>query len=182
MMVGSVEEMEEVVFETEAGSPRAAQPFVRAIVGVVALAFLFLGVLVVRGWRPGSDGGVAKQTSAAGASPVMPTSAAIESTYGIRFTLVDVTAGGGMIQLHYQVLDSNKTEAIHGTELAPYVIDSRGVKYADPGMVGHSHVGKTQAAGTTDYILLANAQGAVKPGSFVTLKVGDLELRNVPVV
>ncbi len=49
-------------------------------------------------------------------------------------------------------------------------------------MVGHSHVGKTQAAGTTDYILLANAKGGVTPGSIVTIKVGDLALENVPVL
>ncbi|HEX3089821.1 MAG TPA: hypothetical protein VHQ23_14300 [Ilumatobacteraceae bacterium] len=112
----------------------------------------------------------------------MPVSAEIESTYGIRFTVVDVTAGGGMIQIHYQVLDSAKTEAIHGTDLAPLIVDSRGVEYKDPGMVGHSHVGKTQAAGTTDYILLANAKGGVTPGSIVTIKVGDLALENVPVL
>ncbi len=86
-----------------------------------------------------------------------------------------------MIQIRYQVLDSDKTEAIHGTELAPIVIDSHGTKYAEPGMAGHSHVGKTQAAGTTDYILLANAMSGVKAGSMVTIKVGDLELHNVPV-
>ena len=112
----------------------------------------------------------------------MPISSAIEAKYGIRFTLVDVTAGGGMIQVRYQVLDSGKTDAIHGTDLAPYVVDSQGAKYADPGMVGHSHVGKTMAAGATDYILLSNARGGVKAGSIVTIKVGDLELRNVPVV
>ena len=111
----------------------------------------------------------------------MPISAAIESTYGIRFTGVDVTAGGGMIQVRYQVLDSDKTEAIHATDLTPYVVDSRGVKYADPGMAGHSHVGKALAAGRTDYILLADAMGGVQPGSTVTIKVGHLELRNVPV-
>jgi hypothetical protein len=112
----------------------------------------------------------------------MPTSAAIEAKYGIRFLGVDVTSGGGMIQLRYQVLDSDKTAAIHEADVAPFVIDSSGKKYADPGMVGHSHVAKTQSPGTSDYILLANARGGVKPGSIVTIKVGDLELRNVPVL
>jgi hypothetical protein len=176
----SVEEMEHEVEELKVGPHRAARPFVRSIVGVVVLALLFVGVLFIRGWRPNSDDGTAKAVPT-GVAPVMPTSAAIESTYGIRFTGVDVTAGGGMIQIRYQVLDSDKTEAIHGTELAPYVVDGHGNKYADPGMTGHSHVGKTQAAGTTDYILLADAMGGVSAGSLVTIKVGDLELRNVPV-
>jgi hypothetical protein len=62
------------------------------------------------------------------------------------------------------------------------VVDRTGVTYADPGMVGHSHVGAAKAPGTSDFVLLANARGGVQPGSVVTIKVGDLELRNVPVL
>jgi hypothetical protein len=181
MLSYSVDEVNEVVVDEQVGPPRAARPVVRVVMAVVALAVIFFAVLVIRGWRPTSTSTTTKPTTAAAATQV-PTSAAIESKYGIRFTLVAVTAGGGMIQVRYQVIDSAKTEAIHGTELAPFVVDSHGTKYADPGMVGHSHVGKTQASGSTDYILLANALGGVKAGSFVTIKVGDLELRNVPVV
>ena len=43
------------------------------------------------------------------------------------------------------------------------------------------HIGKTKAAGTTDYILLANAQGGVEAGMFVTIQVGTFTLTQVPV-
>ncbi len=152
---------------------------VRTLSLVLALVAIVVAVLVARGWRPEATNATARP--AIGIA-TMPVSAEIEATYGVRFIGVDVTAGGGMIQIRYQVLDSAKTEAIHGTELAPVIIDSRGTTYADPGMAGHSHVGKTQAAGTTDYILLANAQGGVTAGAVVTIKVGDLELANVPVL
>jgi hypothetical protein len=178
MLVYGEESVDEPLLEQEAPHPRGAQPLVRAGVGLLALALLAIGVLFVRGWRPGSPDESAKPLAA---HQTMPISAEIEATYGIRFTLVNVTAGGGMIQIHYQVLDSDKVEAVHGTDLAPVVVDSQGVRYADPGMVGHSHVGKTQSAGATDYILLADAKGGVRHGSVVTIKVGDLELRNVPV-
>jgi hypothetical protein len=180
MLSLSEESVDEVVVESKAGPLRAARPFVRAALGLLVLALVFTAVLFIRGWRPSSD--QTGRPAPATAATAMPISAAIESTYGIRFTGVDVTAGGGMIQVRYQVIDSAKTEAIHGTDLAPYVVDGRGTKYADPGMVGHSHVGKTLAAGRTDYILLANAMGGVKHGSTVTIKVGDLELRGVPVL
>jgi hypothetical protein len=158
---------------------RPVRTVVRAISLVLALVAIVLAVLIARGWSP--DGTNAPAKHATGITS-MPISAEIETTYGVRFTGVDVTAGGGMIQIRYQVLDSDKTEAIHGTDLAPFIVDSHGVKYADPGMVGHSHVGKTQAAGTTDFILLANAKGGVTAGSIVTITVGDLELANVPVL
>ncbi|HEY0521570.1 MAG TPA: hypothetical protein VGC84_18920 [Ilumatobacteraceae bacterium] len=150
---------------------------IRTCLAALLVVGVGVAVLAVRGWRPAAD---APRVAAAPAT--MPASAAIEETYGVRFTGVDVTAGGGMIQIHYQVLDSDKTQAIHAVDVAPIVIDGRGVKYADPGMVGHSHVAKAQASGTTDYILLANAKGGVTPGSMVTIKVGSLELQNVPVL
>ena len=180
MLSLSEESVDEVVVESKAGPLRAARPFVRAALGLLVLALVFTAVLLIRGWRPSSD--QTGRPAPATAVTAMPISAAIESTYGIRFTGVDVTAGGGMIQVRYQVIDSAKMEAIHGTELAPYVVDSHGTKYADPGMVGHSHVGKTKSPGMTDYILLSDAEGGVTPGSIVTIKVGDLELRNVPVL
>jgi hypothetical protein len=86
-----------------------------------------------------------------------------------------------MLQIRYQVLDSAKTEALHDEQTAPFVLDAAGHKYADPGIVGHSHIGKTKAAGTTDYILLANAQGGVEAGMFVTIQVGTFTLTQVPV-
>ncbi len=123
MLTYSVERMDEEVRTPTGGSPRAAHPVVRWAIALGLLAVLFMAVLVARGWRPGSDGG-GKAVIVAG-TPVMPTSPAIEAMYGIRFTGVDVTAGGGMIQVRYQVLDSAKTEAIHDEAVAPYVIDSR---------------------------------------------------------
>jgi hypothetical protein len=148
-------------------SASSARSIVRTVSLVLALAAIVLAVLLARGWRPQATNATTSPTSGIA---TMPVSAEIEATYGIRFTGVDVTAGGGMIQIRYQVLDSAKTEAIHGTDLAPVIVDSHGITYADPGMAGHSHVGKTQAAGTTDYILLANAQGGVTAGSIVTIQ------------
>lgn len=168
-----------VAVEPEAELPRSPRSLVSGISLVVALVALVVAILLVRGWRP-SGTSAAARTDAVAAS--MPISAEIEAKYGIRFTSVDITAGGGMIQLQYQVLDADKTLAIHDAAVAPVVIDSSGVKYADPGMVGHTHVGKTKMPGTTDFILLANSQGGVRPGSIVTVKVGDLELRNIVVL
>jgi hypothetical protein len=151
------------------------RPIIRTGLLVAGLVVMVVGILVVRGWRPTSDDG-------SSSSATMPISAEIEATYGVRFTGVDVTAGGGMIQIRYQVIDSDKTAAIHDSDGAPYIVDSNGHTYADPGMAGHSHVGGTKPSGTSDYVLLANARGGVKAGSVVTIRIGDLELRNVHVL
>ena len=165
--------MTRTVTEQKAGSRRVTRPVASKVMLTLVVAALFVGVLVVRGWRPTS--------STSDTSQAMPTSAQIEFAYGIRFTGVGVTAGGGMIQIRYQVLDSDKSSVVHAADTAPFVIDAKGVKYADPGMVGHSHIGKDKTAGSSDYILLANSKGGVTPGSTVTIKVGTLSLSDVPV-
>ena len=172
--------MNNVVLAEQTRSPRAAGSLARKALLVLALVAIAAGVLLIRGWRPTST--AAKPATPAPTALGMPTSPEIEAKYGIRFTSVDVTSGGGMIQLRYIVLDGDKTLAIHDAAAAPFVVDAKGTKYADPGMVGHSHVAKAKSPGSADYILLANAKGGVKPGSIVTVKVGDLSLRNVRVL
>jgi hypothetical protein len=179
MLTQSADAVDENIPEQpKVGPPRVARPSVRMVLGVLALVVVFVATLWVRVSRDDSNVGGAKSGNVAS---TMPTSSAIEEKYGVRFLGVDVTSAGGMIQVRYQVLDSSKTEVIHDQSAAPYVVDSHGVKYADPGMVGHSHIGPVKASGTTDFVLLANARGGVRPGSIVTIKIGDLELRGVPV-
>jgi hypothetical protein len=138
---------------------------------------MVLLILAGRGWGPFAAEGGAVPTSVA-----MPASAAIEATYGVRVESVAVTAGGGMIQVRYQILNGDKAEALHGTDAAPAVISAEGTVYADPGMAGHSHVGKTGTSGSSDTLLLADAGGAVQRGDVVTVRIGELVLRGVHVL
>jgi hypothetical protein len=160
----------------EARSPQGGRAsWIRWGLAALGLVLMMGAVLVVRGWHPWSS-------DSASSSRTMPTSAEIENEYGIRFTTVGITAGGGMIMLRYQVLDSDKTAVVHVAGTAPYVVAADGKKYADPGMQGHTHIGKASAPGTYDSVLLANSRGGVKPGDHVTIKIGKFELKNVPVV
>jgi len=154
-------------FRSTGRGPRVA-PRVVVVLGVL---ILMGGILMLRGWRP----------TPAGSTP-FPTSPQIENAFGVRFTSVDITAGGGMIQLRYQVLDSAKTAVVHDASTAPFVVDRNGKKYADPGMVGHTHIGPLKVAGSSDYILLANSGAGVHHGDLVTIKFGAYELRRVPVL
>lgn len=157
---------------------QAAGPWARRTVAAVALAAVFFGVLLVRSWGSGSESTTPSRSIELRA---MPTSAAIEAKYGVRFIGVEVTSAGGMIQIRYQVLDSAKTQAIHTEEATPTVVDGAGNEYNLPGMPGHAHIGAVKTAGTTDFVLLANAKGGVKSGVTVTIRIGGLELHGVPV-
>lgn len=142
-----------------------------------ALSVLVLAILAARGgigWLAAAEDRSAPVPAAA------PSSAEIESTYGVRITSVVVTAGGGMIQLRYQILDQGLAEALHA-EAAPTVVAADGTVFGDPGIAGHAHLGRTSANGATDALLLADARGSVQPGDIVTVRIGDLELGGIRV-
>ena len=159
----------------------------RRILNIVSVAVaaivLVVAVLFVRGWRPWhSDPVNTNSVKGASGAVAMPVNPAMESEFGIRFTAVGVTSAGGMIMLRYQILDSDKVLSVHDTETAPYVLGPDGYKFDAPGMQGHSHIGKKKLAGTTDYILLANSGGRLKPGMVVTIVAGQLRMSDVTVV
>jgi hypothetical protein len=107
----------------------------------------------------------------------MPTSPAIEHTYGVRFTNVVLTAADGIIELRFQVLDASKAAALHDAGTQPYVT-VHGAHLATPAMGGHGHASDT-AAGRAGYILLSNTAHAGRAGDEVTVHVGALRLDHV---
>ena len=109
----------------------------------------------------------------------MPPSAQVEDRFGIRFTSAAITAGNGMIQLRYQVLDAQKAGALHDTP--PVIVRGDGTVFDAPGIPGHSHSKNTADAGRAGYVLLANSSGGIRPGMVVTIKVGDIVLKGVKV-
>ena len=145
-----------------------------AVVGVGAL--VVFGVLVLRGWRPGAS---ATGNDPAPVAAGMPSSAPVEDRFGIRFTSAAITAGNGMIQLRYQVLDASKAGALHDT--SPVLVRADGKVFDAPGIPGHSHSKNTADAGRAGYVLLANTNGGVRPGMIVTIRVGDIVVKGVKV-
>jgi len=166
----------ELSIESPVRPRRADRPVVRTVVFVVVGALAALAVLAGRGWRPQAS---ATRSDPASIAAGMPSSAQIEDRFGIRFTSAAITAGNGMIQLRYQVLDPQKAVALH--DMSPVIIRSDGTVFDAPGIPGHSHSKNTADAGRAGYVLLANTNGGVRPATLVTIKVGDIVLKGVRV-
>jgi hypothetical protein len=104
--------------------------------------------------------------------------AAIADAWGIRFASVAVTAAGGFVDVRFQVIDPEKALGTHDPEGLPTLID------ASTGMVfdkGGSHAAHqdTMRAGGTYYLLYQNTGGRLKPGSRISIQIGDVRLDNV---
>lgn len=103
---------------------------------------------------------------------------AFEAQWGIRVTLVGVTADGGLIDLRYQVIDAQKAGGIATDQTSvPILIDEQsGIVIGSSVM---SHAKHVMAAGQTYFQLYRNRHGAIQHGHPVTIRIGDVQIVHV---
>lgn len=98
----------------------------------------------------------------------------LEQEYGIRLTLVGVTAAGGMVDVRYRVIDPLKAAKLIDEEeggIMPMVYVSNGGIMLMPDM--HMREQKL-VAGRVYFVLIPNSQNAVKRGTVVTVVFGNV--------
>ena len=106
--------------------------------------------------------------------------AAIEDQYGIHITMVAVTAGGGVVDFRFQVVDPEKANNyMHGefNDLPVLFVENDGTRI-EPREHTH-HV--NYEFGRTYYTIYRNPGGAVERGSRITAVLGDLQLKHIVV-
>lgn len=104
--------------------------------------------------------------------------AQIEDQWGIRVVHVALVAQGGLLDLRYQVTNPEKAyDLFDAVENIPRVIADDGTQM---GMNDDPHTHDLEF-GYQYFFLLRNIGGAVKPGSHVSVAVGDKVLPFVPV-
>jgi hypothetical protein len=136
-------------------------PIVLLVIGVAAF-------LIGRGWS------APQPAPAANTTPVNPQ---IEQQWGVRVTQIGVTADGGMVDFRYIVLDPDKALALQTdvTKLPVMVAEDSGTVVNSATLMAHKH---TLNPGETYFFLYRNTNGAIKSGTPVTVKFGDLALEH----
>lgn len=137
-------------------------PVVLIIVGVAAF-------LLARG---------APAPAPAAPGNVIPISAEIEARWGVRVSQIGVTADGGMVDFRYIVLDPDKALAlIDNVKNVPVLLaENTGTSVNSAALMPAKH---NLNPGQTYFFLYRNTQGAIKAGTPVTVKFGDLALEHV---
>ena len=100
--------------------------------------------------------------------------------YGVRFTMLGLTASGGMLDLRFVAVDAGKVEQLghHGTKIR-LVIEHTGRTLNSEQMT--PHFGKIHA-GSQYFALLRNDGNALHQGDLVTVVVGKLALQHMRVL
>lgn len=102
---------------------------------------------------------------------------ALEDKYGLRVSLVAVTAAGGMVDLRLNVVDAEKATALlqNKKNFPRLLVNGRVLDVAEE---TKSQELKLEDNGSL-FLLFPNAGNAVKPGTSVTLLFGEIALEPI---
>lgn len=110
----------------------------------------------------------------------VPHDAQMEAALGIRFSQAAVVGDGGLVELRYVVLDTQKASAFQNDTAHPPTLKSeRNGKIAwRPALMKQGH---ELRPGASYYLLYLNNGGAIKPGDAIEIDYGQRKLQHVPV-
>ena len=110
----------------------------------------------------------------------VPHDGQLEATLGIRFSQAAVVGDGGLVELRYIVLETQKASAFQNdTKHPPTLRSERNGKLAwRPALMKQGH---ELRPGQTYYLLYLNSSGAVKRGDQIEIDYGPHRLQHVPV-
>ena len=120
-----------------------------------------------------------------GCASAPPPKAVLADRWGIEITSLRTSAHGHMIDFRYRVLDPAKAGTLADVRYNPILIDqATGIQMKVPntpklGPLRQS--AKRLQAGKIYFMLFANSGLLVKPGSRVTIEIGDFKAENLTV-
>lgn len=149
------------------GLARAAEPYFPALAAAPQSAEVALAR---------DDWPLTNEAAAAAARPV--SAGEMEADSGMQVKLVAVTMLGGMIDFRFTVLDEAKVdEVIHNRDRQPKLVAE------DSGAVltlTQEHYHKYEMKeGNTYFLFYTNRQNAIRPGTPVSVVIGDLRLEHI---
>ena len=159
---------------------------------LVPIALLVAGAIAAFGVRAGASYGTgwwaAQHAPPPAATSHMPASPAIEARWGVRFTIVQLLADNGLVELRYQVLDVDKANRLHAdsqtlADIPSFRVEGSGGVVKANSLLFHIHHEWDQGSNGRSYsIVYGNAGGVMHANDRVTVVMPDgLELRHVPV-
>ena len=108
----------------------------------------------------------------------------MKEKWGIEVTSLRIAVDGHMVDFRYRVLDAEKAKTLFVRKNKPYLIDQASQKVlAVPSMgkVGPLRTSNKPQEGRIYWMFFGNKGKLVKPGSKVTVTIGDFRVENLVV-
>lgn len=162
--------MQEILAGPKLSRPQVARLIRYALPAVILIALLS-GLGVYRA-------SLAPQPLPGRSAPAYISADTLKDLYGIRVTLIAVTAAGGLVDWRFKVLNADKAQSTFQDDARRPVLEVQGtgVRLSLPDKAFHD---AKLEEGKVYYALLGNTGGAVKPGSPVSVVIGDLRLEPI---
>ncbi len=152
--------------------PRSDRPL-GVVVGVAAAVLLLLAV-----WsqllRPSGPPVLSGEGPLAGVDQTV-----FAAETGVWVEHVALIAGDGVIEIRYRILDVDKSEVVHDTDLPPRLVTSEGSEFSVP-RHDHAHVRDNRLAATYNEQVM-NTGGQIDRGDVVTVHIGQFAVEGVRV-
>ncbi|WP_103343839.1 hypothetical protein [Amycolatopsis sp. CA-126428] len=116
----------------------------------------------------------------AGKPYTVPSDSKMEGSLGIRVQQAAVVADGGIVELRYTVLDSQKASRFQNDVHHPPVLHSER-RQGDVYRAALMKQGHELRPGQTYYILYLNNAHAIRSGETLSIEAGGSKLQHVPV-
>ena len=159
---------------TTAGGPPVRSVRSPRLIAGSLVAVLLLGGFAAKAWWPEPKTDVREGTTVVDAD-------GMAARYGIDVTLVGTSAAGGLVDFRYQVVDPDKANPlVHDVDLLPKIIVEETGATLGLASLPHNH-GVDLELGGQYFFLLANANNALRPGTLVTVVIGDARLEHIVV-
>jgi len=108
----------------------------------------------------------------------------MKEKWGIEITSIRMAVDGHMVDFRYRVLDSKKAETLFMRSNKPHLIDQASQKVLavpNMGKVGPLRTSNKPQEGRIYWMFFGNGGGLVKPGSKITVVIGDFRAENLVV-
>jgi len=149
--------------------PRPRRTWIAAIAGVLILPIAVAAVLTYT--AAGSD-----DRAAIAAAARVVSAADMESEFGVRVSLVAVTANGGLVDVRFTVVDKDKAgHILHDSASMPELfVEKSGAVLTTRNPMAHKAL--TLLDGATYFLLYPNSGGVIQRGTPVSVVIDGIRL------
>ena len=103
----------------------------------------------------------------------------LEEQYGVKINLIGVTAAGGLVDLRLKVVNAAKAgQLMQDNSAYPVLIVNNGRVILTPARENPQEELRVEDGGNI-YLLFPNAGNAVKPGTNVTVRFGEINVEPI---
>jgi len=149
---------------------RSPRPWIGGILAVLVIPLLLATSLT---WGAGAGGPAARAAATRVVSP-----ADLEQAFGIRLDLVAVIAAGGLVNVRFTVVDTDKAgHVLHdNADLPALYVEARGAVLRTSQPKAHK---MTILDGASYFLLYPNSGGVIQAGTGVSIVIGDVRLEPI---